>query len=673
MSWLAAALLLHLCVCAAAVTRPPSSASLSTAIRAGQYRRAVTLFEDWARAAEQEPTPATAGVFTEAMAAYGRLGRGEEALDLFQRMQASGLRPNLRAYTAAARACASSRLWPVALSLYADVHDSDELTSDTVFVNAVLKACERGGQHEEAELLLGEMRANGPPPDAISYNTVIAAASRCGKWQRALALLDDMEKARGDGGDGGGGGGDGGGGGVAANAVAPDGAIVAGAGGAVAVDAAAAEDGRDASTSVRRGTGRSDPSVLQPDVFSYAAAISACERGGRADLALSTFQRMQLAGVRPNAVVYNTAIRACATEELWPAALSLLDDMREDGVAPTLVTYNAALTACERGGEWREAQLLLQELEEEPVGLRGGGGAERPPLAPDEITYHTAIACAVRAGGGKGAARFAVRLLTSMMGRGLRPNVIAFTGAMKACNAAAAWRAALAVYERMEGAGVRIDGIATHEALRAAASLGDWRAAMRMLPRSASDEEGLREVLGAAEAEAEAEAAAAEAAAAAAAAAPSDGGRGAERGRPLSEAAAARPQRGTGRRKVPSGGSSGSGSIGSGSSGSGGSSGGRPAPQGRRGGGRGGGRARARGGGVHSRGRGRGAPSHTPLRAGSSGGGGTSLNRPEGVAASASWLLAAKAARAGGQEALAATLEEAAATRQERERRRAAK
>ena len=250
---------------------------------------------------------------------------------------------------------------------------------------------------------------------------------------------------------------------------------------------------------------------VRPDVYSFTAAISACERGGEAAAALETFRRMQASGISPNEIAYNAAIRACATPQLWPVALSLLDDMSDDGVERSVVSFNAALVACERGGgeALAEAELLLDEL------------AAEVKISPDLITYHTAIACMRRAatqtagggggsssserkrsgsgggGGGGGsskrsdpaqrAARRAVRLVQEMMrpspGPALTPSVIGFTGAMSACNAAGYWRASLALFGRMERSRVAADTIAQQQALVASAGGGYWQTALRLLSR----------------------------------------------------------------------------------------------------------------------------------------------------------------------------------------------
>ena len=132
-------------------------------------------------------------------------------------------------------------------------------------------------------------RTEGPAPDTISHNTVISTAARLGEWRRSLAILDEME---------------------------------------------AAVDER------RRGAGASgtgDADVVSPDVYTYTATISACERGGEVSAALETFHRMQARGISPNTAAYNAAVRAAATRELWPLSLSLLADMRSDRVPMDLL------------------------------------------------------------------------------------------------------------------------------------------------------------------------------------------------------------------------------------------------------------------------------------------------------------------------------------------------
>ena len=50
---------------------------------------------------------------------------------------------------------------------------------------------------------------------------------------------------------------------------------------------------------------------LLPDVITYSAAISACEKGQKPQQALHLLQELQLRGLLPDVITYSAAIRAC--------------------------------------------------------------------------------------------------------------------------------------------------------------------------------------------------------------------------------------------------------------------------------------------------------------------------------------------------------------------------
>ena len=99
---------------------------------------------------------------------------------------------------------------------------------------------------------------------------------------------------------------------------------------------------------------------VQPDVISYSAAISACEKAGQWE-ALSLLREMPAAGLRPNVVSYNAAISACEKAGRCDDALSLLQKMREDGVQPNVISFNAAIQACAAAQQPDEALRLFKE------------------------------------------------------------------------------------------------------------------------------------------------------------------------------------------------------------------------------------------------------------------------------------------------------------------------
>ena len=99
---------------------------------------------------------------------------------------------------------------------------------------------------------------------------------------------------------------------------------------------------------------------VEPNVISFNATISACEKGGQWERAVSLLDEMRGAGVEPDVISFNAAIQACATAGQPSAALTLFVAAKRR-VAPSRVTINAVLDAIcsfdpvEAGALWRSS------------------------------------------------------------------------------------------------------------------------------------------------------------------------------------------------------------------------------------------------------------------------------------------------------------------------------
>jgi pentatricopeptide repeat domain-containing protein 1 len=70
---------------------------------------------------------------------------------------------------------------------------------------------------------------------------------------------------------------------------------------------------------------------VQPDVIGFSATISACQKGGQWQKALSVFAAMPEATVKPNVISFDAAIGACEKGGQRQMALILLEEMRIAG------------------------------------------------------------------------------------------------------------------------------------------------------------------------------------------------------------------------------------------------------------------------------------------------------------------------------------------------------
>ena len=180
---------------------------------------------------------------------------------------------------------------------------------DAVAYCLVISACARGGQWSDGIRLLQELCDNISPPDVVAYTAAITGCGKAGKWKEAFGLLDMMRKD-----------------GVEANEVTM--AAVIGACATASANAA----------------------------IQYSADDEQVQFPKQKALQLLRVMKKDPTVVDPNIVVFNAAIRACGESLDLKQALSLLEELDEDGLTPTEVTFGTLMGACELRTCWRHGQ-----------------------------------------------------------------------------------------------------------------------------------------------------------------------------------------------------------------------------------------------------------------------------------------------------------------------------
>ena len=131
---------------------------------------------------------------------------------------------------------------------------------------------------------------------------------------------------------------------------------------------------------------------IDPDVYSFTAAISACSRAKQPDRAVALFKQLCATDVRPNAVCFNAALAACQRTRRYSQLLALFGAMPAYGVQPDAWAYSAAIDAVARVGQWERALELLDDLEQ--AAARGRGGREAS--SPEQHCYGAAMRACLR-------------------------------------------------------------------------------------------------------------------------------------------------------------------------------------------------------------------------------------------------------------------------------------
>ena len=107
---------------------------------------------------------------------------------------------------------------------------------------------------------------------------------------------------------------------------------------------------------------------LEPNVISYSAAISSCEKSQLWEMALALLREMPSKELEPDVISYSAAISSCEKSALWEKALALLREMPSQWLEPDVVSYSAAISSCEKSGacnkhyQWKDALILLEEM-----------------------------------------------------------------------------------------------------------------------------------------------------------------------------------------------------------------------------------------------------------------------------------------------------------------------
>lgn len=326
---------------------------------------------------------------------YGSLMHGcakgkdyKKALYYLDNMLSKGINPNLVVYTSAIEACSEAGKYQEALRIIERMKPLG-LKPDVTLINAAIKGCCISGAIDEAEALADTLREYYEM-DLFTYHTLMMGNTKIGRYYRVLSLYETAisSNTRLDGG---------------VYSLAMLAAFNSGTPHLVPRMADHARSNRVKLTEASYTTliqsyaeaGSSDQAVqcldqmtkegLQPNVISYAAAMSACR--DKPDVVISLLDRMTSENIEPNTVLLTAAINSLARAgaEYSNRAYELLKSMEANGPEPNIYTYNTITRAFAEVGKLNEAVEVIAKIKE-----RG--------LLPDQFTFTTLLIACGRSG-----------------------------------------------------------------------------------------------------------------------------------------------------------------------------------------------------------------------------------------------------------------------------------
>ncbi|KAJ7563082.1 hypothetical protein O6H91_03G096300 [Diphasiastrum complanatum] len=347
--------------------------------------------------------------WTAIISAHADKGQGEEAIDLFQRMQKTGIAPDKVVFLVVLKACAKIAALEQGKELHSLIINSG-FESDVMVDSALVDMYAKCGCIVNAREVFDKMSKR----DVVSWSTMIAGYAQQGLGKEALALYEQMKQEN----------------------VQPNIATYV-----VLLKAcariAALEQGKLLHSQILKHGFASDVIVGNTLVDMYTKC-------GCIDYAHQVFKDMP----ERNVVSWNVMIAGYAQQGLGKEALALYEQMKQERVKPDDVTYVVLLKACAsiaalEQGKQLHSHIIKSGFESDlTVGntlvdmYAKCGSIEHARHVfnnmheRDVVSWNVMIASYAQQGLGKEA----LTLLEQMQREGTKPNEVTYLSVLSACS-----------------------------------------------------------------------------------------------------------------------------------------------------------------------------------------------------------------------------------------------
>merc|ERR1719352_1108167 len=256
----------------------------------------------------------------------------EGAMQVFRKLQSSGVQLTALAYNALLDSCVQCGKVHVALQHFKEMQDLGLV--DVVSYNTLLKAYLKQGQIVKARKLLGEMAENNIQANQVTYNEMLNALVTVKDRHEMWALVREMNAM-----------------GMRPNSVTCS----------IILKSLTSHSAPD---DVRQAMALIDNLHEDMDEVLFASVIEACVRVGQLDLLSSKLQQYAglggLAGL--TAPTYGSMIKAYGRAKDIERVRELWHEMRRRHVTPTSITLGCVIDALVNNGFPDEALSLVREI-----------------------------------------------------------------------------------------------------------------------------------------------------------------------------------------------------------------------------------------------------------------------------------------------------------------------
>lgn len=323
------------------------------------------------------------------MLAYTQMARGEDALQLYNQMQAAGIMPDDRTYVSALKACstvaasderngssrtlAKERCLETVRFIHANVR-KDKLESDAFVGNMLVDAYAKCGSLEDARRVFEQM----PARTVISWTAMICGYAQVDEGEVALSLYTRMQQE-----------------GVRPNERTYVGALNA------CGCLAGLEKGKEIHAEILKaeienldllvqhslidmygkcGSMLEAQSVFDTmpckEVVGWNALIAGYAHQGETDAVFQLFHRMKQEGVQPDGITFLGVLTVCSHAGLVDEGQTYFNVMsRDHGITPTIKHFTCLVDLLGRSGQLDKAMGIIKDM----------------PFSPDSAVWESVL------------------------------------------------------------------------------------------------------------------------------------------------------------------------------------------------------------------------------------------------------------------------------------------
>ncbi|XP_010545716.1 PREDICTED: pentatricopeptide repeat-containing protein At3g16010 isoform X1 [Tarenaya hassleriana] len=392
------------------------SALISSYGKLGRDDSAIRLFDEM----KDNGLQPTAKIYTTLLEIYFKLGKVEKALDLFEEMKKTGCPPTVFTYTELIKGLGKAGRVDEAYALFKNMVKYG-LDPDVVVLNNLMNIFGKAGRVEDLVKIFHEMETWKCSPNVVSYNTVIKAlfqskapASEASSW------LEKMKE----------------------NGVSPSSFTYS-----ILIDGYCKTNRVENALLLLE---EMDEKGFPPCPAAYCSIINALGKAKRYEVANELFRELRENCGKLSSRVYAVMIKHLGKRGQLIEAVDLFNEMKKLGCNPDVYAYNALMSGMVRAGMIDEAQTMLRKMEENGcrpdinshnIILHGLAKTGVPRQAvdmfermknsrvkPDGVSYNTLLGCLAHAGKFEEAGR----LMQEMKAKGFAYDAITYSSILEA-------------------------------------------------------------------------------------------------------------------------------------------------------------------------------------------------------------------------------------------------